>query len=324
MNSTELEPPLREITIRPDLSRSLQQQLEEAIHNGVRRVILEGRFTRDFMNDFSLIQLKAHHHLEIIGGPGAILDGEGQVNHLIFLDNDARLTIKDLTLTGGSTESLATKHQAPSHRLQDLNIFRHLDGAAVSVGAGATFRAYDCHFLNNHSGLCGGAVSNLGGWADFHRCRFTGNRAVDTGSAIDNLGRGSLATVFECVFNHNPANSAGGGNHGAVTAFPETFLFMVGNNFLQELDPAVDYRLHHHKQPHSIVIGPDNQFRPGSFSIVEDPLSNSGITRLILRRFIQLHSRGRKVKWEGIPVAPPDIVEQHRQIFSDLVRQYKV
>lgn len=322
MKPSETEPLPQEVTIRPYFTQSLQEQLEVAIKNGIRRIILEGKFTPDSATDFSLIHLKAHHNLEIIGGANAVLDGQDQVNHLIFLDSDAELTIKDVTLTGGSTKVLTAEAVAADYHRQKLNIFQYLDGAAVNIGPGAALHAYDCLFLKNQSGLCGGAISNLGGWADLHRCRFTGNRAEDTGAAIDNLGHGSLATVFKCVFEHNQANLAGGGNHGAITAFKDTFLFMTDNDFSKEYDPVIDYWLHLQKLPRSILIGRNNQFRSSTFSTVENPISNRGMTRLMVSRFIQLRNQGYKVKFEGRPTAPPDIREKHQAIFDQYYRQY--
>jgi len=323
MPSPDIEPSKKEARIRPETGRTLQTQLETAIRNGVQRIYLEGHFSPDPYNNFSLIRLKAHHNLELIGDENTIIDGKGVVNHIIFLDNDARLTIRNLTITGGSTAELPGKSQAPEYQLQNLNLFRHLDGGAVSVGGGAIFRAEGCRFIHNYSALCGGAVSNLGGWGDFQGCDFIHNHAYDTGAAIDNLARGSLTTIQDCTFANNQANRAGGGTYGAVTVFPGAFLFVAGSYFMREQGSAIDYKTWKNKPPSHVFIAEDNIFLKGRLAIMENPISNRGVARRMISRFIRLQALGRKVKFEGIPSAPLDRIDQHEDIYRKLVKAHQ-
>lgn len=77
MTSNEFQPLTRELTIKPEASQTLQDQISKALKEGVQRIILEGTFTSEGKKPFSLLTLS--RNIEIVGNGEAVLDGQ---NHL--------------------------------------------------------------------------------------------------------------------------------------------------------------------------------------------------------------------------------------------------
>ena len=136
-----------------------------------------------------------------------IIDGGG--NSQIFIipnaDKDLTVTIRDITLTGGSD----------------------LSGGAIEVILGLsnphthTLNLNYCTFINNHASGSGGAIYCWGSNLNLYKCTFTGNTAPH-GGAVNVDG---YLNVKNCTFTNNSATEGGAiwGNTGSVTITNSTF-----------------------------------------------------------------------------------------------------
>lgn len=318
MTLNESEPQIREAFIKPETGKPLQAQIAEAIKDGVQRVVLEGTFTSDGKRPFSLLTL--NQDLEIIGRDGTTLDGQNQLAHLVFVKDGVRVKIKGINFTNGNTGDIQSQLNLDNHPQTRLNIFRYLDGGAISVGVGSELILDDCDFENNHSAVCGGAISNLGGYIHLTNCSFSDNSCGDTGAAIDNLAVGSLTVIEKGRFSKNRANQLGTGTFGAVTVFPDTHLVVKDSDFSSEPATAIDYRPN---KDGAIFVAIDHKSAFDSRNLnalVKNPTSNKGTRKEIFTRYTRLLSRHPGlVKLEGVPSADRTTVEKHRTLFERLI-----
>ncbi len=323
MIKNQSEPHIRETLIKPDSRRSLQAQVSEAIENGFQRIILEGLFPANGQRPFSLLTLS--QDVEIVGRHGATLDGENQVSHLVFIADGARVKIKGITFINGNTAEILSQLNLDNHPHTRLNVFRYLDGGAMTIGAGSEVVLEDCVFRSNHSAVCGGAISNAGGYLHLTKCSFSSNTCGDTGAAIDSLAKGSLTFIDSCQFSENEANKLGNGRYGSVTAFPDTFVIVSNSDFSSENNStAVDYRPN--KNGEVFVALNDecifNSENPDA--VLKNPASNTGTKKLILIRYARLLARHPGlVKLESIPSADRATREKHRAMYEKLVEEHE-
>lgn len=297
--------------LQPTQTKPLQVQLDKVVQNDIRKIVLDGTFTSKGGKQFSLLTVSKD--LEIVGVNGARLDGQNNVAHLLFIADGVKVTIRGVCFTGGNTQIITERLNGVNQPKSRLNIFRYLDGGAISVGKGSEVVLEDCTFTNNHSAICGGAISNVGGYVYVKHCTFKNNSCGDTGAAIDNLAAGSLVIIEHCTFENNQANQLGNGNFGAVTAFPDTFLIIKQSDFSGEQETAIDYR--DTTQIHIDTATKLNQKNPQA--IVKNPIPNPKTKFAILSRFIRIFLRyPGLVKLESVSKCSEKIREKHQEIFE--------
>ena len=300
-----------EAKLQPSQTKPLRTQIDEAVRNGVSKIVLNGTFTSNGEKQFSVITVTKD--LEIVGARGACLDGQNNVAHLLFVADGVKVTIRGVYFTGGNTQIITEQLNQVNRPKSPLNIFRYLDGGAISVGEGAEVFLEDCTFTNNHSAICGGAISNIGGYIHIKHCRFEQNSCGDTGAAIDNLVTGSLTIIENSKFESNQANQLGNGNYGAITAFPKTFLIIKNSDFSEEQGTAIDYR--DSTQVNIDIAMKFNQKNPQA--IVKNPIPNPKTKYEILRQFVRIFlSYPGLVKLQGVPKCSEKITKKHRGIFE--------
>ncbi len=304
----------KKITIRPDESKSLQELVDAAISGGCTRIILEGSFKPQSDHQFCL--LRVSRSIELIGKSNTIIDGQNKTTHLIYVEDNATLKVSGVTFTGGNTFDQSAQQSSLNHPSKRINIFRYLDGGAITMGVGSMVELNNCVFESNVSAVCGGAISNLGGYLRVSNCVFEGNACGDTGAAIDNLARGSLAIVRSSRFIANQANQLGNGDFGAITAFPDTFLIVINCDFTDEPATAIDYPNQKGRQSHHFIenclFNPQNPE-----AVVINPHSNKGTRKEILQRFASLLiKKPHLIKLEGIPTVSEDVMSKHSEIFK--------
>lgn len=306
-----------EISLKPVRDKPIQTQLTEVIRNGVQKVFLDGTFYPEETHQFSLLTL--YSDIEITGSQGTTLDGKDNITHLIYVADGITVKIKGVTFTGGNTQNRDSQQSLSHHPGNRLNIFRYLDGGAISMGAGSRVILEDCIFENNHSAICGGAISNLGGYLHVLNCGFLYNSCGDTGAAIDNLGKGSLTVIEQSRFIENTANGLGTGTFGAVTAFPDTYLIVKNSDFSKQSTTAIDYTVNRRKKQY-IFIDNQTSFNPKAPNAIEqNPKSNSGTRTEIITRYSQIFAaHPRLVKFEVIPHADHKTIEKHKNLFTEL------
>lgn len=289
--------------------------VDAAVSDGFTRIILEGNFAPQSDHQFCL--LRVSRSIELIGKANTIIDGQNKTTHLIYVDDNATLKVSGLLFTGGNTFDQRAQQSPLNHPSKRINIFRYLDGGAITMGVGSTVELNNCVFKSNVSAVCGGAVSNLGGYLQVTNCVFENNACGDTGAAIDSLARGSLTIVRSSRFIANQANQLGNGNFGAITAFPDTFLIVTDCDFTDEPATAIDYSNQEGQQSHHFIE--NCLFNPQSpEAVVINPLSNKGTRKEILKRFAKLLvTKPHLVKLEGIPDMTKDVVSKHRGIFDN-------
>ncbi|MDA1079171.1 MAG: hypothetical protein O2840_00550 [bacterium] len=286
----------------------MQSQVDVALRAGYKTIRLEGYFFVESPAPFSMLTIT--EDITIVGK--AMLDGKGIAQHLMFIEDGIRVSVKGLTFRGGNTEAIFQKNEGPLENSPEkrMNIFRFLDGGAISMGEASTVKLEDCTFIDNYSAICGGAISNLGGSLSATNCRFENNRCQDTGAAIDLLSAGSYAELMNCVFSGNEANLAGGGTYGSVTAFPGTFLVAIKCDFINQPGVPIDARPN--RRGLSFVHTNFNVIHPNARLINQNPASNNGVRKEILRRFARLLARLPKlVRLEGVPGASVETRKKH-------------
>ncbi|MEI6327376.1 MAG: right-handed parallel beta-helix repeat-containing protein [Candidatus Roizmanbacteria bacterium] len=300
--------------ITPSPQQSLQSLVDHAVAVGAQRIELDGTFTSHGQKQFGLLMITKD--LEIIGLQGATLDGEHNVAHVLFVADGIRLTIRDIGFTNGDTQVVTTSLNETNRPHSRLNIFRYLDGGGISMGVGSEVLIERCTFTGNHSAICGGAISNAGGYLRVHTSIFADNSCGDTGAAIDNLAAGSLAMIHDCTFVDNHPNQLGDGMYGAVSAFPHTFLIVKNSDFSKQGGTAIDYR-----DSTRVHIDSDTTYREGALSpITKDPLPNPKTKWHILSSWIWIFfSHPWDLKCEKIPTCSPGVLEKHRMIYEQAV-----
>lgn len=317
MTANEIAPLMKKQLIKPEDGNSLQDQVEKALKNGFQRIILEGAFKGE--NQFSLLTLSSN--IEIVGRAGTTLDGQNLLGHLVFIKDGIKVKIKGITFKNGNTSNIASQLSLENHPKDKLNIFRYLDGGAISIGEESELILENCSFDSNYSTICAGAISNLGGYVHVKDSVFRNNHCGDTGAAIDNLAAGSLTVIEYCQFENNQANHLGSGTFGAVTAFPNTYLVVKGSDFSEETKTAIDYRPN--KQGQSFVfIDQATKFNPQVLEpVVKNPSLNKGIRTEIPLLYVKiLATRPSLVKLEGIPRANKETTDKHKKIFESLIQ----
>ncbi len=322
MSKTTITQPEGECVIRPLRGIRLQTQIDQVIKKGVRKVVLQGTFTSGRGNQFSLLTIS--QDIEILGKGKAILDGEDRLTHLLFIADNVKLKVKGVRFRRGNTYDKNSQTSLENHPGTRLNIFRYLDGGAISMGKGSEIVLENCDFDNNHSAICGGAISNLGGYLYVRNCTFQNNTCGDTGAAIDNLASGCITVIENCTFIHNRANKSGAGNYGAVTAFPNTYLVVRNSDFSKESETTLDYR------PNAtgsscVFLDKKTIFnRKVTSPIVTTLHSNSGVWKEIFSRYIQLFIKHPfLVTFEGVPKGERGISEKHKRIYYHRIQNQR-
>lgn len=315
---SEHQPIPRERLIQQDPEKSLQQQVNEALREGITRIVLEGTF-RSTGHPYSLLTLKSD--LEIIGQNQARLEGNSRLTHLLYVADGVKVKISGVTFQNGNTQNQDSQLSQENHLGIRQNIFRDVDGAGLTMGEGSEVCLENCVFHGNHSAICGGAISNLGGYLDIKNSVFYENSCGDTGSAIDTLASGSLTVIQGCTFANNEANQLGVGEFGAVTAFPDTYLVVLDSNFRGEKFTAIDYRLNQQGIAH-VFIDLETRFNEETFqAVVQNPSRNAGIRKEMLMRVIRLLAkRPHLVKLEGVPSVKKTIQLKHQDLFEQLTQ----
>jgi len=301
--------------IHADSGLNLQKELEAALESGCTTLVLEGEFRASHENQFTLLRIPRRKSIKIIGKNGATFDGKG-VAHILFIAEGASVEVYGVEFKNGDTSNTKAILSKSNHPKESLNIFRYVDGGAVSVGEGSMARFTHCSFSNNNAHICGGAISNMGGHVEVHNCLFEGNSCGDTGAAIDNLVAGSLLVVSGCHFKANKANAIGGGSYGAITVFPGTFAFISECDFTEETGVAIDHT------DLSNVTMRGNLFNEEVVnSVVINPIHSRGVRRKILTRYaLLLAKRLRHInKLERVPVRSREVAERHRDLYLALL-----
>lgn len=213
---------INSLSIQLDQVSSLQSEVEAAWTDGVRSFELTGRYVADQEADHLLKVTKFLSGI-VLRGRGAILDGNGHVNHVVVVE-DAVADLTGVTITGGTTVgSSRVARRYAGRRLR--SIYEHIDGAGLLALGTADILLSQCAFVENHSGMCGGAISNqTTGMIEVKQCQFRDNTAFHTGAAIDNLIPGAQLLVGRSSFENNRSNigSLLGGPHGQITVFGKT------------------------------------------------------------------------------------------------------
>jgi len=208
----------------------LQECIETAWVDGVKEFKLVNTY-RSNTSTYALLHIKKHMSGITIRGSG-ILDGGGLASHIIVVE-DADATIKGIKISSGNTTDPV--RVAKDYRGRPLrSIFEAIDGAGILVLGKSNVNLDDCRVTDNHSGMCGGSLSNQGtGLVEVSECVFEDNSAYHTGGAIDNLTHGATIIVKGSEFKNNLSNAGSicGGPHGQITVFKKTKASLYDNSF---------------------------------------------------------------------------------------------
>lgn len=230
------------------------------------------------------------------------------------MGDEVKLQVTGVQFVNGNTGTWDMR-QFTNHPGDRLNVFRYLDGGAMSVGAGSQVYLKNCEFNHNHAIVCGGAISNLGGYVGLQDCVFSDNTCGDTGAAVDILTPGSLAVIDSCRFQNNMANQLGMGTFGAVTAFPDTYLLVQGSTFSGS-GTAIDYRPNERGETF-VYISRNNRFdQPLEHAIVTNPRGNNAMSTVLSRSMRIFAQHPLSVKLEGVPRGSEDIMNSHRALYE--------
>ena len=212
---------------------SLREALDEAaIWPGADTIIFASNLSGSIMLANELV-VKDPSGVTVEGGrPGGVtIDGGPAVNRIFSVGNGASLTLRNLTLTGGSG-----------------------GGASGTGNGGAIFNngllvAVSCTFATNTSPGNGGAVANgLGGMASFTNCTFFGNTQTGAkflasgGVALNNaaISRGMTLSHCTIVGNTSSGRVGGGGirSHGRSLTLHNCII--AGNTSALGPDVSID------------------------------------------------------------------------------------
>ena len=137
---------------------------------------------------------------------------DGMAYHTVVVtaapDPDWKLTVKGITITGGSATSTGN---VP---INGTNINRNLGGGVVIVGSAVDF--VDCTIKNNMASTNGNIHVISGSVASFENCVISGNNSNSNCAALFN--NASTVTINNCTFDSNLAVGVG----GAVYAYNTT------------------------------------------------------------------------------------------------------
>ncbi len=200
----------------------LQGTVEKLWDQGVRTFDLQGEYRQRIETDAVLRITRELSGIAFVGF-NARINANGNASHVLVVD-DAEASLSGLGLNGGDTtnpKAVADRYSGPRWR----SAYEAMDGAGALILGASTVKFSHVSFAFNHSGMCGGALSNQGtGLVTVTDSEFVGNSAYHTGAAIDNLTRGSRLVVHRSYFRNNQSNrgSVVGGPHGQVTIFGRT------------------------------------------------------------------------------------------------------
>lgn len=309
---------MKQITITPSHKLNLQEQIDAAQSIGINRILLKGTFRPGKDSQFSLLNVSKP--LELIGVDDVTVDGQKRVSHLVFVEDGATFRATNIHFIRGNTNVCSSLKPNRTTDVKRLNIFRYVDGGAISLGSGSKVKLHNCVFQDNHAVICGGAISNLGGFIEINNCQFINNTSGDTGAAIDNLASGSLAVIRNSSFVRNTSNCLGSGTHGAISAFPRTYLYVVNSDFLKENGIAIDY-IQNALGKTTIVVIKDCKFdKHKTQSVIVNPQKNLLAGAEIVRQFFKLFLRNPTcVKFERIPSTVKVVWGQNKRTFFSLI-----
>ena len=152
--------------------------------------------------------------LTIIGAGenSTIIDGAG-VDRVFDVASGATLTLRQLTLTGGSSavEGGAVRAYGATVNLDMVTISASTaagDGGAL-FAAGSTVNLTNSTFSGD-TGLSGGAVATLDGSTTITGCTFGTSLAQDVGGAVS-ISSGVALAISGSTFTGNAAENSGGG-----------------------------------------------------------------------------------------------------------------
>jgi len=180
----------------------------------------------------------------VFDGNNYIVDGKGKIAHLMIIRDCKNVIIRNTKFVNGTTEILK---YIPRNQIQfpenKISIFEFLDGGAVLITGASQVLFEHCHFENNHSVMCGGAISNQSTLpVTIRNCTFKSNTAGHTGSAIDNLTPEAQLEVSRSTFSANKSNTWHmlGAPHGQISIFPKTSATIIDSTFSKGSFP-IDY-----------------------------------------------------------------------------------
>lgn|GEM_PF-2173779 len=164
----------------------------------------------------------------ITGDGKAVLDGKGINQIFIVSDDNSHVTVKDITLTHGSTATGSLVLVQNASPLFDNCIFT----GTTSTGAGGAVRVdtankgsatfTDCTF-SHCTGQNGGAVviTNAGTSLTMTRCLFTNNNATSSGGAV--YATNGTTVLRSCTFGGSDGDGNTAGSGGG-------FAYITGGN----------------------------------------------------------------------------------------------
>lgn len=211
-------------TIKLGEIADLQDEVERLWDQGEQTIGLEGTYSPAGEIDSVLRITRKLSGIAFMGvGSGTWIKGAGKASHIIVID-DADVTIRGLSIFGGNTTEplkLARHYKGPRCR----SAYEAMDGAGMLITGESNVKIENTVFGHNHSGMCGGAISNQStGLVQITNCEFVENTAYHTGAAVDNLTPGAKVVIHRSFFQNNRSNQGSicGGPHGQVTIFPRT------------------------------------------------------------------------------------------------------
>ena len=179
--------------------------LTEGTHTVTEPIVLPGK--DNYSSDVSYT---------VTGDGKATLSGGGSSQIFVVNADNSHVTIKDLTLTAGSSTAsgglVSVQHTGP---LFENCAFTATDnqantGGALRISEAGLGKGYfnNCTFSGN-KGSNGGVVviTNSGTEVTFNSCTFTGNNATGGGGVL--YGTNGTATFSNCIIDGNSAKEGG-------------------------------------------------------------------------------------------------------------------
>lgn len=223
--------------INLDQIENLQKQIELLWTKGIRTFKLKGNFKAQ-KDTYALLEINKHLSGISLIGSSATLNGKRITSHIIII-KDANVTIEGITIIGGDTTNpsrIANNYSGWSFR----SIYEAIDGSGLLVLGNSNVKLKNCVIADNHSGMCGGGISNQAtGLVEIDQCKFKNNTAYHTGAAVDNLTKDSKIVINKSKFRDNLSNvgSLCGGPHGQITIFANTNAKIQHNKFFGKTFP---------------------------------------------------------------------------------------
>jgi hypothetical protein len=139
---------------------------------------------------------------------------KGEYKNAMLVTNQGDATLKDLTISGGDSETGGAVENSGRLTLSDVTLTRNKSfnaGGALANESGGTLLVNDSRLEQNRAGAGGGAISSLNGNLFISNTSITGNVGQVAGGV---LTQGGVVSFTDSTIESNSASDRGSGVEG--------------------------------------------------------------------------------------------------------------